>query len=656
MGPSSIRSSANSLDLPKILHHIAGFASSDLGIEASEKLEPCSGIEAVSVDLNRVTEMKSILESGDSFPIDGIKDIRLSIQRSASENSVLGSKELYDIATTLKTTSNIKKFIEKRVEILPELSSLTANISILKEIEFNIFQAIDENAEIKDSASKELKNVRHDISQKQNIIKKTLEKILRASSEQGMTRDEIVTTRDGRMVIPIKSELKNKFPGFIHSTSASGQTVFIEPSETLTLNNDICELIFKEKREIEKILRELTVHIRQHINSLMTIVSVLKIIDLTYAKARYSIEIQGNKPFIKTNGSLIIQNGYHPILLLRHHREMLVPLTVEIGSSFRTLLISGPNAGGKTVALKTIGLLSVMLQYGIHIPVSPDSEFPYFTKMFVMIGDNQSIENDLSTFSSQIIQLKEIVEKCDASSLVLMDEIGSSTDPAEGGAIAASILEFINGIGALTVSTSHQAVLKAFAHNSEGMENAAMEFDQDSLLPTYKLKLGIPGSSYALEIAERFGLNESLIERSRNLLGDQKTKLEQLILNMETQSQIWRNKNHEIEAKTLHYNELVTEYENKSKILQSEIKDIKKKAIEESRKLLIDASSKIEQLVKEIKTQQAGKNSIVHSKSYLSDFDLQLQKLEIEVSNKDQSAGNYIGPIAIDDIVTLKSG
>ena len=655
---SRYSSAVEKLDLQKILHHISRFAYSDLGKEAVEQLEPCSDLGKISVEHNRITEMKSILEGGNDFPLDGLKDIRTSLQRAALENSVLTGKELYDIAVTIKTSHTVKHFIEGKSEILPELFSLTSDLSTYKEIEFNIFQAIDENFEVKDSASKELKNVRIEIAQKQLQIRKALEKILRASTEQGMTQDEIVTTRDGRMVIPIKAELKNRFPGFIHSTSSSGQTVFIEPSETLTLNNDICELIFKERREVEKILRELTSQIRSVLSSLHSSVKILSLLDLYYANAQYSIEIKGNKPFLKESGSIVIQHGFHPLLLLKHQRETIVPLDLELGNANTILLITGPNAGGKTVALKSVGLLALMVQCGIHVPVSPDSEFAVVSGIFVLVGDNQSIENDLSTFSSQILQLKDIIDSATESSLILIDEIGSNTDPAEGAAIAASVLECLGKIGSLTIATSHQASLKAFVYNSPGMENAAMEFDQKTLLPTYRLKIGLPGSSYALEIAERLGLDEKVITKSRHFLGDQKTKLEQLIIALENQSQELKNKLQSADDNLLHYKALSQEYESKLKDLKNEIKILKRKAVDEAKQMLTHASATIENLIKEIRTSNADKGSIIKSKSYLSQFNADIEKIEAEMNAEHSGSENNsnIPDLAINDIITVKSG
>ena len=653
---SQFDAAADKLDLSKILRRIQFFASSDPGKEAAESITPVSNLKSISIDLNRVTEMKSILEGEGGFPIDGIKDIRYALQQSEIENNILSSKELLHIAATLQTGRNIKAFIEKRRDQLPEMNTLSALISTFKEIEFNINQAIDENGDVKDNASKELRSIRQSILDKQSSIRRALEKILRATAEQGMVRDEIVTTRDGRMVIPIKSELKNRFPGFIHSASATGQTVFIEPSETLTLNNEITELYFKEQREVERILRALTAQVRVVASEIRETTQVLTEIDLCYAKARYSIEIKANKPLLKEHGSLVLRQGYHPILLLKHRREEIIPLDIEIGNSFTTLLITGPNAGGKTVALKSIGILSLMLQSGIHLPVSPDSEFPIFKKIFVLIGDNQSIENDLSTYSSQVLQIKRITENAGADSLVLIDEIGSNTDPTEGGAIAAAVIEHLNMKGALTVATSHQASLKAFVHNAGRMENGAMEFDQETLIPTYRFKLGVPGSSYALEIAQRLGVDETIIDKARGMLGEQKAKLEQLILDLENRSQILEQKLSTTDAEMLKYKELSVSYELKLQQLNKDVREVKRKAIEEARAIIDQAASTVENTVREIKTQQAQREAVREGKNKLSKLEQEISLLEKEISDTLTTEARSVLDIKLNDSVVLISG
>lgn len=647
---------ADRLEFPKLLHKIQQYASSDLGRDAVDAIRPLTDLDAISQEHNRVSEMKGILEGEGGFPIDGIKDIRESLQQSSIQNNVLPPKELLHVASTLAAGRNIKAFIEKRREQCSHLYSLTQYVSIFKELEFNINQAIDVNGEVKDSASKELRSIRQSISDKQSAIRRALEKILRATAEQGMVRDEIVTTRDGRMVIPIKSELKNRFPGFIHSTSATGQTVFIEPSETLTYNNEITELFFKEQREIERILRELTRQLNQVSPMVRETVDILQHLDVCYAKARYSIEIKGNTPFIKSAGPLIVRQGYHPVLLLRHDRASVVPLDIEVGGAYNTLLITGPNAGGKTVALKSLGLLSIMVQSGIHIPVSPDSEFPIFTKIFVLIGDNQSIDNDLSTYSSQILQVKKITEQAAARSLVLIDEIGSNTDPTEGGAIAAAVIGHLNRSGAVTVATSHQAALKAFVHNSEGMQNGAMEFDQQTLIPTYRFKAGVPGSSYALEIAERLGIDSAIITEARGFLGEQKAKLEQLILDLENRSQMLQQQLSETELEANRYKSLSLTYESKLKDFNKELKEVKRRAVEEAKTIVDRASSTVENTVREIKSHQAEKETIRRGKEAIAALEKEVESLEKEIGAAINNERSEDLQLKLNDIVVLRSG
>jgi DNA mismatch repair protein MutS2 len=653
---SPFDSAAEKLELSKILNRIQSYAASELGKEALHDLIPYTDISTISEEHNRVSEIKRVLEGGEDLPIDGIKDIRTSVSRSAIENAVLAPKELYSIAVTLHTAKNLKTFIDRRKDILPEISSLTSGITISNEIIFNINQAINENAEVKDSASKSLRSIRQSIADKQQSIRRALEKILRATAEQGMVQEEIVTTRDGRMVIPIKAELKNRFPGFIHSASASGQTVFIEPSETLTLNNEITELFFNEQREIDRILRDLTNLVRSNVQQIRLLIDVLKVIDSCYAKARYSIEIKGNKPLLKEIGSIVIRNGFHPVLLLRHSRESVVALDVELGTSYNTLLITGPNAGGKTVTLKAIGILVLMVQCGIHIPVSPDSEFPVFTKIFVLIGDNQSIENDLSTYSSQILKIKEILESADDSSLVLIDEIGSNTDPNEGGAIAATVLKHLSNAGAITVATSHQAALKAFVHSEKQMENGAMEFDQETLLPTYRFKLGVPGSSYALEIAQRLGIQDSVISEAKSLVGHQQTKLEQLIVDMENRSQLLEQRLSMADGELLKYKELSASYNIKLSQFNNEIKDIKRKAIDEAKSIIEKAARTIEMTVKEIRTEHAHRDVIQKGKKQITELEKEITALERDVSGSIVSENDKPLELKVGDTIVLISG
>ena len=649
------QSAAEKLEFRKILNRLQAFASSDLGKHAAEHLTPKYASEELAVELNRVDEMKRILESDDPFPIDGIRDIRETLQRAGVENSVLQATELLPIAYTLAASRNIKAFLQKRNESHRELHALSSLVVANKILEYNITQAIDENGLVKDSASKELKIVRADMVAMYETLRKQLARILKNVSDQGFAQEEIITTRDGRMVIPVKTEQKNSVPGFIHSSSASGLTVFVEPAETLPLNNAILELHFREHREIEKILRALTEQVRELHLELLRGLNVLQHLDLIYAKGKYSIEIKGNKPYLKESGSLKIVDARHPILLLRHPRERIVPLSLEIGSGFGTLLITGPNAGGKSVAMKTVGVLVLMVQSGIHIPASPESEFPVVSKLFVDIGDDQSIENDLSTFSSHVVRLKEILESADNKSLVLIDEIGAGTDPVEGGALAAAVLKRLTAAGAFVIATTHQVSLKAFAHETEGIENGAMEFDQGSLMPTYRFRLGVPGSSYALEIARRLGVPPALIAEAERMVGDQKSRLEKLILDLENRSQMLSKEFEAIEAERVKVKDLTIDYETKLAGLKTEILRIKTKAVEEAKEIVSRANSIIEKSVLEIRQHQAEKRYIVESKREIKELRGEILDIEKNLLESGASAPHEEHKITKGSVIRLKA-
>ncbi len=608
------------LEFYKILEHLQRYATSKIGKEEILKIFPSTNKQEIVEEHQKVSEVKLSRESGETFSLDGIKDIRTALQKANIENALLTSRELLDIASTIQVSKKLQSFFEKHQEQYPLMHAKISTFEVQSILEYNITQAIDDDGRVKDSASKELREIRKTILHHHNHLQKQLENILRNVSEQGMVRDDIITTRDGRMVIAVKSEHKNKVSGFIHSTSASGMTVFIEPTETLSTNNELCTLGFQEQREIEKILRTLTQQVHHAREELSTMLKILVYVDVLVAKAKYSTAIHGEQPFIKHDGYIKINNARHPILLLKHPYSDVVPLSMELGKDFTTLLITGPNAGGKSVVLKSIGLLTLLVQSGIHIPVSADSEFPIFQNIALCIGDEQSLENDLSTYSSQIVRLKEIVEHVHEHNLVLLDEMGSGTDPAEGSAIAAAILQYLTNAKVLTIATTHHGLLKIFAHETKGMYNAAMEFDTISLQPTYQLRMGIPGSSYALEIAQRFGMSHEILDFARSMVGEQKFQLEKLLLDIETRSQKLSEQIKILEEEKLHYQKLQQEYETQRKSFQKEMREIKRNAVQEAKTLVEKANLQIEHLVKELREKQAEKDAIRSTKNALAEM------------------------------------
>ncbi|MBA4311372.1 MAG: endonuclease MutS2 [Chlorobiaceae bacterium] len=595
------------LEFEKIIKHLQRYSISDLGREHFQKLRPLSDLNDIRQKLSSVTEFKKILETEDPLPLDSIPDTRISLQRCSIENFILTAADLKNIRLNLNLSKKCKEYFSRRNQLYPLIYSLVSTLYVDKILEYNIDRAVDEEGQIKDSATKELAALRRQIIQKKSHLHSSLESLLKQVSEKDWIQDEIVTTRDGRMVIPVKAEHKNRVPGFIHTASASGATVFIEPTQTLELNNEIRTLILEEEREIEKILKDLTKQVANLQQSLLQNINVLGEIDFIQAKAKYSIAVIGSEPIVKPDGRYKLHQAYHPLLLQKHTRKEIEPLNVDLPGDCYTVLITGPNAGGKSVAMKTIGILTLLLQSGCHIPASPDSELRIFNKIFVDMGDEQSIENDLSSFSSHLKNLKEILAESDIDSLVLIDEIGSGTDPVEGSSIAAALLEKLTERKSLNIVTTHHCALKAFAFETKGMQNAAMEFDQVTLKPTYKFRLGVPGSSFAIEMAERMDLPAEVIKKARFLKGSDANKLENLIIDLERQSQELQTKLENVNSEKSKLNLLNSNYQNKITALEKEIKDIKARALDEAKNILHNANRLIENSVREIRETSANR-------------------------------------------------
>ncbi len=606
----NFQNACNKLEFETVRQRVIRYASSQLGMEWLQAMSISASLEIIRHELICVSELKRLIEQEAEIPLAGIHPIREATQKASITGTVLQPKELLQISQTLRASRILKAFIARNSTLAPHIWSIVEPIYTDKVLEFNIDQAIDEAGAVRANASKELQSIRRNISEKYEQLEKRLAAVLKSVSEQGFTQDEIITTREGRMVIPVRAEHKNRVHGFIHSASASGATVFIEPSETLDLNNEIRSLQFQEQREVERILRELTEQVGAVGDAIRSNLLILGRLDALHAKAKYSIEVIGIEPKVVAAGALKLVDARHPILLQTHGRSGTTPLDLELGASYKTLIISGPNAGGKSVAMKTAGLLTLMAQAGLHIPASEQSVIRCFDRIEVDIGDEQSIENDLSTFSSHLMNLKRIDETADANTLVLIDEVGSGTDPAEGGAIAASLLESLTRRGTLTIATTHHSALKVFAHNTVDVENGAMEFNQDTLKPTYKFKSGIAGSSYALEMAQRLGVHEDILKRSREFMGDKHVRLEQLIAELESSAQRYRSELDTVNEERTRLRKLMTEYEAKLSAQANELKQLKLKAVEEAEDIVKGANAVIERSIREIRERAAEKEAI----------------------------------------------
>ncbi|MCX6121415.1 MAG: endonuclease MutS2 [Ignavibacteriales bacterium] len=640
------------LEYDKVVERISKLAFSESGRQQTLRLTPQIDRTIIEQELRKVSEAKELLIAETAIPLDGFKNIVAALKKTTVENQVLSLVELLEIAATIRVSRSLKVFLVKRASQYPAIGIYHQQLFADKIIEHHIDEALDERGFVKDSASRELRDIRRSMIGASDALRKRLESILRNVAQQEFLQDDIITTRDGRFVIPIKSEYKHSVPGFIHSSSSSGATVFIEPAESLELNNALRELQLREQREIHRILADLTKQVSEIREPLAVSYSALTELDVIFARGKYSIELCGNPPVISAVPCIKLFNARHPILLQHLKREKTVPLSIELGGETQTLIITGPNAGGKTVTMKTVGLLALCAQAGIHIPADSESELFPFQKIFVDIGDDQSIENDLSSFSSHLHSLHNILEEADALSLVLIDEIGTGTDPSEGGALAAVVLQDLTARQAITIATTHHGILKVFAHETLGMDNASMEFDQESLSPTYRFRSGIPGSSYAFELAERLGISHTLLNRARTQMGDEKTKLESLILELERQGQEYQHQLRQTAKEKEHLESMILSYEQKTTQLKRELGTIRKKAIEEAKEIVQQAQLKVERSVKEIRESGAQREIVRSSHQVLKKLGEDLEKFTLE----EQTTPPNTELIEKGDIVRIRDG
>jgi DNA mismatch repair protein MutS2 len=444
--------------------------------------------------------------------------------------------------------------------------------------------------------------------------------------------------REGRWVLPVKETHRHRIKGVFHDQSASGATVFVEPLETLELNNQVRRLEADERHEIEKVLRRLTDLVRANRTDLEQNLEVLVCLDCIHAMALTSMELNHHEPALNTHGLFKIKGGRHPLLALRKDPESpVVPLDLSIGEGFNTLVITGPNAGGKTVALKTVGLLALMVSCGLHVPADPDSQMPAFNRIFGHVGDAQSIEMDLSTFSAHLKGIKEIVDEAASGDLVLIDEIGTGTDPQEGAALAMAVTEVLTSRGVLTVVTTHQGALKVFAHQTPGIANGSMAFDSKTLAPTYKFRPDIPGSSYALEIAKRMGLTDTIITRSRSLMGHQTRRLEDLILQLQDQIEQNQQLERDLEAQRLVLEGLAKRYQEKNDLLKREGRQLRRKAAEEASAIIKQANAAMEKAIRTVREKSATRHAIREAKALIRDEKETLRK-ELEATSSNEKS------------------
>ncbi|WP_456364597.1 endonuclease MutS2 [Priestia aryabhattai] len=598
------------LEFNKVKEQLQQKVASSLGREKVANLIPSTQYEEVVKWQEATDEATTVLRLRGNVPLGGIFDVRPSVKR-AEIGGTLSSNELLDVASTIYAARQVKQFIEQVLEDedlqLPIITEHIEKLMPLPEVEQTIKMSIDENGTVLDGASDQLRGIRQKLRSTESRIREKLESLIRSSSAQKMLSDAIVTIRNERFVIPVKQEYRSAYGGIVHDQSSSGATLFIEPQAIVTLNNELQEAKVKEKQEIERILIALTVQVAEVANELRQNVYLLGELDFMFAKGRYSHELKASKPKMNDRGYIKLVKAKHPLIA----QEDVVANDIELGDQYTSIVITGPNTGGKTVTLKTLGLFTLMAQAGLQIPALDGSEMAVFKHVFADIGDEQSIEQSLSTFSSHMVNIVDILQKVDHESLVLFDELGAGTDPQEGAALAISILDQVYERGARVVATTHYPELKAYGYNREGVVNASVEFDIETLSPTYKLLIGVPGRSNAFEISKRLGLSAEVIERAKGYIGSETNKVENMIASLEDSR---RQSEHELEEAE----QLRKEAQKLHKELQSQIIEFNEKrdklyekAEEKAQATVQAASEEAEKIISDLRKMSQKNHALV---------------------------------------------
>ena len=620
----------------KIRRLVSERCLSPLGEERVADMQFCTQFEDVCRRLEETDEFVRILHGDREFPGNFFFDVRYSLKRIRPEGTWLDERELFDLKRSLQTINDIVNFLkpDEEGEIpFPALTALAGNVFVFPQVIRQIDAIIDKFGKVKDSASPTLSQIRREITITMSGISRSLQSILRAAQTEGVVdKDVTPTMRDGRLMIPVAPAFKRKIKGIVHDESASGKTVFIEPEVVVEANNRIRELEGEERREIVKILTEFTNVIRPLTPEMLLAYEFLADIDFIQAKAQFAEQIKAIKPIVEDKQQVDWAGAVHPLLYLSLQKQgkSVVPLDIELTKEKRILIISGPNAGGKSVCLKTVGLLQYMLQCGLLIPLHERSRMGIFERLFIDIGDEQSIENDLSTYSSHLTHMKYFVKNCDEQTLLLIDEFGSGTEPQIGGAIAEALLDRFNRNGSFGVITTHYQNLKHFAEDTPGIVNGAMLYDRHLMQPLFKLSIGNPGSSFAVEIARKIGLPEEVIAEASTKVGTDYINMDKYLQDIVRDKRYWESKRQNIRQREKKLEEIVGRYEQDLTDVNKQRKEIIREAKAEAQRILQEANARIENTVREIKEAQAEKEQTKLARKALEDFKTSVQETEEE--------------------------
>lgn len=605
------------LEFDKLKSMLSGYAVSELGARLASELKPLSSREEIERELRLCSEAKSLILSYGRLPLEGLRDISETISKLRMLGSILAPEQLLELLSLAETAEGIRRFFKKlREGEAPLLKEIALELPKLADLIELISSRISSEGEILDSASPQLRRIRAEISSLRREIQRRLESIISSPKLRDAIQERVVTVRNGRYVIPVKQGMRDLIPGVVQGVSSSGATLFIEPLAVVELQNRLTRLAAEEEREIRRILAELTDKARRRADDLSKALEILGKLDFISAKALFSIDYRCCEPRINEEGVVDLRKARHPILekTIREGRgltDRIVPIDIHVGCDFNTLVITGPNTGGKTVALKTVGLLCLMALSGMHIPAEEGSSVALFDGIYADIGDEQSIEQSLSTFSSHMLRIVRIIEKATPNSLVLLDELGAGTDPAEGAALGMAILDhFHHSLGARTIVTTHHSSLKIHAHQTPGMENASVEFDPETLRPTYKLLIGVPGRSNALQIAARLGMPREILERARGYMGEREMAVEEMLAEMDETRRRMERERAELRRRLEQAERTVKQYREMTEQLKREKEEILRRAREEAMRIVSTARRAIEKAIRDIKAEKASKASI----------------------------------------------
>lgn len=630
----------NKIQFSEIRSLLKGYCLCQLGKDKVDEMAFSGDVEKIGTMLLQTREFRRLQEESDDFPLQYFFDMRASIKRIRLEGTHLEENEIFDLRRSLETIAGIVRFLNRGTDDgefdYPTLHKLTDGVLTFPDILRRIEQILDKYGKVKDTASPALADIRLQLRKAEGSVSRTLYNILRVAQSEGLVdKDVTPTVRDGRLVVPIAPGLKRKIKGIVHDESATGKTVFVEPTEVVEANNRIRELEAEEKREIVRILTEFTVLVRPYVNDIIFAYQLLAEVDFIRARAELALLTGGIEPEIQSTPIIDWISARHPLLwlALKKQDKPIVPLDITLTRNHHILIISGPNAGGKSVCLKTVGLLQYMLQCGLSVPMSERSKVGVFQNLMIDIGDEQSIENDLSTYSSHLLNMKNMMRQSNDRTLLLIDEFGTGTEPQIGGAMAEAVLNQFVKKEAWGVITTHYQNLKHYADSHDGIANGAMLYDRHEMRPLFQLAIGQPGSSFAVEIARKTGIPEEVIKEASEMVGSEYIQSDKYLQDIVRDKRYWENKRQNVHQREKELERTVARYEKEIAELEQSRKEILRKAKEQAEELLKESNKKIENAIREIRESQAEKEETKKIREELNEFKAGISEIDTKAND-----------------------